>query len=112
MLMIIPGMTYRFMNGGDPDNENKPGDSTETLISLPYPNPATGNLSFTYSINSKSSGYICLYDITGRMVLNENLLPDKNMITLSTSELNHGIYLYAFIVNNIKVSKGRLIVIK
>ncbi len=65
-------------------------------------------LSFT---NSKSSSpvIICLYDLTGRLVMEEKITSsEKNSITLSIASLNKGMYMVEMEINGAK-QRGRFV---
>ncbi len=59
-----------------------------------YPNPATSEVNVSFEITSSSNVSVQLIDITGRVVLSKNIKATKgqNLIPVSVSELNHGLY--------------------
>lgn len=64
-----------------------------------YPNPASTFVAFELSTNNFE---VKLFDITGKVVKNENALGSK--IIVSTSDLNNGVYFYS-----VYTKKGNLI---
>lgn len=59
-----------------------------------YPNPATDYVTvFTQSsIGNNQSSAIHLYDVTGKLVLSKNILPNQNSVSFSTANLPDGLY--------------------
>lgn len=75
-----------------------------------FPNPATSDVTFSWE--SAGNYSIEIFDITGKPVWVGNNLYD-NSVTLTTTELNSGIYLYTlYNIANGKRSTGRLVINK
>jgi len=74
-----------------------------------YPNPAKNNLSV--ELKEFKGVFFELYDISGKKVLNQELLSTKHSINLA--EFNSGIYFYKLLnTTNQSLVKGKLMVIK
>lgn len=71
-----------------------------------YPNPADNF--FTIARNVTLPGTITLYDITGRMIM-EQVLTDNDK-TVSVSHLSEGLYIYNIQTGENKITRGKLVV--
>jgi hypothetical protein len=78
-------------------------NSSTTNFSV-FPNPVTDKLTITTHSNSLSE--IILYDITSRKLLQEQC---TNTLTLNTSQLSKGIYIYELRTNNGIIKKGKVV---
>ncbi len=72
--------------------------------SLPFPNPFVDKLNITIMENESSE--IILYDISSRKILQQKF---TNTISLNTSQLANGLYIYEIRNNNGEVRKGKVI---
>ena len=87
--------------------------SSEGSILNVYPNPAFDQVNIDYSIETSSNVIIQLYDITGKLISEQNLGNMKNgkhTIQFSKSNLNvgSGVYFYTVQINNNSTS-GKII---
>ena len=82
---------------------------TEESEFVVYPNPATNQLNFNYSLEDVEQIEFLLYDVLGKLQLRTKLLAgDQHRINLT--DLNKGVYLYRM-TNSAKVLKsGKLII--
>lgn len=87
-----------------PNNENIAGNL--------YPNPTNSEANLDYTIANGNEGFLCLYDITGKLILKEKLSEGENKLTINTSQLKHGVYLYNVIVDKQMITTGKLVIIK
>jgi hypothetical protein len=79
-------------------------------ISNPYPNPAANFTSFNYSTpNYTGNTRIVITNILGSVVKEMNI-ENEGKITINTSDLNDGIYMYSFIVDDKLIQTKRLII--
>jgi hypothetical protein len=69
-----------------------------------FPNPVTNNLTITTHTNTLSE--IILYDITSRKLLHQQF---TNTVTLNTSQLSKGIYIYEVTNNKGVIGKGKVV---
>ena len=77
-----------------------------------YPNPTTGNLTLEYTLKGTDVGKFEIWDMTGKRVLDMELLPSVTSQNLLINEtLSSGIYHYKLIVNEEPVMMDKLIVI-
>lgn len=73
-----------------------------------YPNPATDNVTFNLQ-NAGEIKTITIYDITGKTVeVLANINTDK--ITIDTSKLSTGMFVYSITLANGKTERGKLLV--
>jgi len=74
-----------------------------------YPNPAS--TSITIAQIKLKSGSILIYDLQGRLVMNEEL--NENINIISTNKLENGIYLYRYVdTNSTLKSSGKISILK
>lgn len=74
-----------------------------------YPNPVKDIINFDYSINNNAESYISIYDLVGKKVKQLKLNNLTNSTQLDISDLNAGIYIWAFEINGISVKSDKLI---
>ncbi len=79
----------------------KVGNEGQVLV---YPNPANNN--FQVSVNGKAS--ICMYDINGKMVLNQVI---NGKAPINTSNLVDGVYTVSITSNETVINK-RLVIVR
>ena len=75
--------------------------STNSQLSI-YPNPSNG--SFTIETNSTTNQTMQLYDVNGKMVLNQNI-NGKATTTIDATNLNEGVYNISIISNEGVINK-------
>lgn len=68
-----------------------------------YPNPASESVNVTFSSEESAEGVICVMNLMGQMVYNENVSVHEgyNMVTLPVNQLRAGVYMV-----NVKTEKG------
>jgi hypothetical protein len=83
--------------------------SLNAEISNPYPNPAANFTSFNCSIPNYSGNVkLVISNILGSKVKEINIA-NEGILTVNTSDLNEGVYLYSFIVNDKLIVTKKLI---
>ncbi|MDP1623332.1 MAG: T9SS type A sorting domain-containing protein [Bacteroidales bacterium] len=103
------GMLIKTDANGTLGNISDRGDEPGITI---FPNPATNYITFRLGVafpdrNTK----ITLYDLFGKPVAEEVLLPGHTKITLDTRNLSPGIYFYGVVQNN-RRQNGKILIIK
>ena len=83
----------------------------ETIEGIVYPNPAVDNL--TISLD-KGNGYANLsaYDITGRLVLSNNVNTDGGIVTIDLSNFDNGNYIFSLNFEDGKRSNFNVVIVK
>lgn len=76
----------------------------ENYLTTISPNPFSDKLNFT--INNKEHSEIILYDIASRKLMQQKFL---NTVSLNTSHLAKGIYLYEMRNANRVIKKGKVV---
>jgi hypothetical protein len=77
-----------------------------------YPNPFNKETTINYSLTKSSTVTFTVYDITGRVVTNNNygnVAPGQYQVNLSANTFSPGIYFYTFNVNGSTVTKKMVI---
>lgn len=83
----------------------------QTRISDPRPNPARDFTLFDYHLPPDiRSARIVVRNLTGSSVLEVPIDPAGSRLRLETSNLNNGIYLYSFVVNDQVILTKKLVV--
>lgn len=78
---------------------NQPNEITTPNHFSVSPNPTNGEMIFSVSIEEGSKGCIQLFDMTGKLVRNVEILPSQKRIYINGTELAEGIYLSRLLVN-------------
>jgi len=78
-----------------------------------FPNPAVKSAIMEYSINSTEyDAKITLQNVLGSIIDTYKLSPDENKLTISTEELNPGVYFYTLTIDDEGLATRKLIVKK
>jgi hypothetical protein len=73
-----------------------------------YPNPATDEVTIDYVLHENSKGKITLFDIVGRARMTLDLSATQNRIKVNVGNLEKGIYIYKYIVDNKIIQTDKL----
>ncbi len=77
-----------------------------------YPNPSSGEINFSYSLEEGDVGLLEIFDIAGKKIRSIELNSEIAFVKIENNVLQSGTYLYKYSVNG-KVSKtDKLIIIK
>lgn len=79
-----------------------------------YPNPAKNEVTINVVMDHNSDVAVKVYDITGRMVINETkgtLAKGEHNLKLNTAKLNNGIYMYQVVMGE-QVESGKITINK
>lgn len=115
---------YAFVNHNNPEEKvsftvyytTSPA-SVEDLIarssfSNPYPNPAKSEVSFDFNFPVQvGSASIKVYNMLGKLIIEQELLEKSGSITLPVSEIPEGVYFYSLILNN-KIARTQKLLIQ
>ncbi len=74
-----------------------------------YPNPASSNITFEMPATKTAS--LVIYDITGKVIFNQNINAANGIYNLDLSSYNSGMYIYNIISGNAS-STGKFSVVK
>lgn len=78
-----------------------------------FPNPAVKSAIMEYSINSNEyDAKITLQNVLGSIVDSYELSPEENKLTISTEDLNPGVYFYTLTIDDEGLATRKLIVKK
>ncbi|MFC2101638.1 T9SS type A sorting domain-containing protein [Bacteroidota bacterium] len=78
-------------------------------LSAAYPNPASSQASFNYSVEEGASAYILVRNVLGATV-KEIQVTGSGVARISTLDLSEGVYFYSMVVNGQTQSTRKLIV--
>ncbi|HRG52042.1 MAG TPA: T9SS type A sorting domain-containing protein [Bacteroidia bacterium] len=79
-------------------------------ISDAYPNPTSSSFSLNYKLNVGAKSELVIYDITGKKIMDAPLSKNEGVVTMNTSLLSPGVYLYSLLINNQAVQTKRLVI--
>ena len=79
---------------------------------LLFPNPSNGVMQLNYSIPTNETGVFDIFDLSGKSLISYALRGGKNAMTLSTTDLENGIYFYHLISNGKIIAEDKLVIIK
>jgi len=83
----------------------------DVVFSEAYPNPATNQVSFNYSLPSGiNEAQVIIRDILGSTVATRLITNQEGKITMNTENLTNGMYFYSIIVNENIVSSRKLVI--
>jgi hypothetical protein len=105
-LGLFVSMTYELATGVNNITANG------LSVGQNYPNPFNQTTQITYSLTKSSDVTFSVYDMTGRVLINNvysNNAPGEHVINLSANTLSPGIYFYSFDVNGSKVTKKMIV---
>lgn len=96
--------TYiRFVASGVGINEPQ-----SAFISSAYPNPATDQVTFEYSVPSNADAYIVIQDLIGSVKNRIQLDANRNDVNVNITSLSRGIYVYSLIIDGRTISTRKL----
>jgi hypothetical protein len=84
--------------------------SAKGSIRTPFPNPANAYTKIFYSVNSGKDARIIICNMLGSTIKEIKLNDNQNTLTVSTGDLQQGIYFYSLVVDGKSVSSKKLIV--
>lgn len=73
-----------------------------------YPNPATNEITIDYSLLSQQVGRVTIYDVVGKARKRIDLSSQNNRVKCMLNDLEMGIYIYKYEVNNETKQTGKL----
>lgn len=65
-----------------------------------YPNPNDGNMFLKFELNEEETGQIRVYDVLGKMVFEQAVLPESSPMAITVDGLGSGLYLLTIRVND------------
>lgn len=85
---------FRYQVTSIPVSTGIEGISSKHTVSTAQPNPVNDVLTLAFNSNYNEKGTLLVFDITGKVVVNQeiNLTKNENAITVKTAELNNGVY--------------------
>jgi hypothetical protein len=109
---MIPCSVYESSRGIN--NHNNPTDENIVTNGLfnAYPNPASGNVTFSYNQLKEAGIDLYVTNIIGERVFEQHNNTSSGLIQWDTHTNSPGIYLYKAIGKNGIISTGKIVVIK
>lgn len=77
-----------------------------------YPNPATSQVSFNYTVNSSDDVMVSVYNLLGQEVKSQRLSSTDSRVVIATDGMQSGIYFCSFSVDGQVVATEKFIVKK
>ena len=92
-----------------PRNDNLQSPTPETFIGKIYPNPSGGDLFLDYSIPNGCQASIIIFDLLGREVFRANLMDEKRTITIRSTIIEEGLFIYKVEVDGKETVRDRFV---
>lgn len=78
---------------------------------MAYPNPASNQVSFDYTLSDQTiNAYIRVHNLLGTVVKETRLDYFSGKLILDVCDLNEGFYFYSIVVNNEVIDTKRLVI--
>lgn len=97
-------VTYNVTTTGIADN------AAAVKFGNPYPNPATNNVSFNYTLPSTGKATVKIYNMLGALVKTAAITDNTGKLSINTADLRSGLYLYDLQLNGKSVKTGKFTV--
>ena len=75
-----------------------------------YPNPADNSVTFVYNLAQETSASVVVRNVLGSLVKKIDLADYQGKISLTTTDLDNGIYFYSLVENGLSVGTRKLVV--
>jgi hypothetical protein len=85
-------------------------DATAIKFSNPYPNPANDNVTFNYVLPNANKATVKIYNMLGALVKTNSITDSTGKLTVNTSDLRPGLYLYDLQVSGKSMKTGKFTV--
>ncbi|MES2131635.1 MAG: T9SS type A sorting domain-containing protein [Bacteroidota bacterium] len=94
------------------DNTENITGVTDTFEFVVYPNPNNGSMTLNYQLEENANAVFSLYDVTGRLVVEQLLTTGSNTQIINHESLQQGIYYYSVLMDKKIVKTDKLVIIK
>ena len=81
-------------------------------VGVLYPNPAENSCTYEAALTEGQTGFIMMYDLTGKLLQSYKLITGNNTILMDVSMLSNGIYMYKIFINGKQVDYKKLVIAK
>lgn len=85
-------------------------DAVAIKFSNPYPNPANENVTFNYTLANANRATFKIYNMLGALVKTNTITDSTGKLTINTSDLRPGLYLYDLQVSGKSMKTGKFTV--
>jgi hypothetical protein len=108
---VVTVQPYNGFGGGSNRSEETSGGLTNDFDFNVYPNPTAGDATVDFEMSEDQSVALRVFDLTGRMVLSQNLkgLEGSNQLRLEMATMPSGVYVVEIQAGNVREQK-RLVV--
>ncbi len=84
---------------------------TQSDLSV-YPNPASESVKLEYGVDEGQNAQVEIFDLSGKLVLSQQLVPHQEVYTISTAVLPGGVYMLHVVVDGEVTEGQRLVIVK
>lgn len=77
-----------------------------------YPNPAQNKAFYEINLKNEESGFVLLFDVLGKQIDEQKLIPGANLAVFDLTNVTGGIYFYKVLINAEIKSNNKLIIAK
>lgn len=100
----------RLSNNSDQSNSLNISENGKITV---FPNPNDGRMTIQFILpEGKDNAELEIYDLSGKLVRNDQLTGNDGSVEIQATELNEGIYLYRVICGNNTIAQDKLVIIR
>jgi len=77
-----------------------------------YPNPASESVNFEYGIDEGQIAQVEIFDLSGKLILTQNLAPQMEVYSITTTSLQAGVYILRLVIDGEATENKRLVIVK
>lgn len=85
--------------------------NVSTKINL-FPNPNNGLMQLDYSLGGYEKAELKLYDVTGKLIFEKNIVNNEGSLIISEQNLYNGVYFYHILVGENTIKTDKIVIIK
>lgn len=85
-------------------------EATALKFTNPYPNPANDNVNFNYTLPNTNRATVKVYNMLGALVKTANITDTTGKLSINTTDLRPGLYLYDLQVSGKSMKTGKFTV--
>jgi len=77
-----------------------------------YPNPASESVNLEYGIDEGQIAQVEIFDLSGKLILTQNLAPQMEVYSITTTSLQAGVYILRLVIDGEATENKRLVIVK
>ena len=108
----VDDLIFIFENDSTLSAINETTFDHDLILGQSFPNPAQDKVTINYNLNETDKASFILYDPNGKSIIEYKLDPVNKFITISTSGLAPGVYIYAILLDGGITYRKKMVIIK